>query len=407
MLKRTFWFTTGATAGFGGAMWVRRQVLRTVRRYTPEQVQADVTTSVRRFGTDLREAVTTGRAAMVDREAELRTELRPGAGPALVPVARAGERCSRAGVGIRHRPRRRAVAADGPQANTPLTVRLNSSYGTANRLRVASRLDRVLRGQAAHDRAVGQPHPDASQRAHVHQLGDDAVRPLLPGRGGGAVQPPPGGVGAALRAGRWQAQRPRRHRSVAAAPQLLRDDGQLQLRRLLQARGDRLGVGVRDRGARARRRPPVGHRPRERRRGRGPVGRRGRLPPPAHPAPRQGQLLGDGGDRPVRPVVRDLLGLRARRRARGRPGQPRGRGPLRRDLEPGVPAVPAGGRRPAQRPAQQEHRHRRRARAHPRGARRAAPASTRPTPCRRSSTRRSRSRVTASASPISATSPCG
>ena len=43
MLKRTFWFTTGATAGFGGAMWVRRQVLRTVQRYTPEQVQADVT----------------------------------------------------------------------------------------------------------------------------------------------------------------------------------------------------------------------------------------------------------------------------------------------------------------------------------------------------------------------------
>ena len=91
MLKRTFWFTTGATAGFGGAMWVRRQVLRTVRRYTPEQVQADVTTSVRRLGTDLRDAVTTGRAAMADREAELRTELRPGAGPALVPVARAGE----------------------------------------------------------------------------------------------------------------------------------------------------------------------------------------------------------------------------------------------------------------------------------------------------------------------------
>ncbi len=91
MLKRTFWFTTGATAGFGGAMWVRRQVLRTVKRYTPEQVQADVTTSVRRLGTDLREAVTTGRAAMVDREAELRTELRPGAGPALLPVAHAGE----------------------------------------------------------------------------------------------------------------------------------------------------------------------------------------------------------------------------------------------------------------------------------------------------------------------------
>ena len=82
MAKRAFWFTTGATAGFGGAMWIRRQVLRTVRRYTPEQVQADVSTSVRRLGSDLREAVTTGRTAMADREAELRSELEPDTGTA-------------------------------------------------------------------------------------------------------------------------------------------------------------------------------------------------------------------------------------------------------------------------------------------------------------------------------------
>jgi hypothetical protein len=88
MPRRTFWFTTGATAGFGGAMWVRRQVLRTVRRYTPEQVQADVSSSVRRLGTDLRAAVTEGRSAMADREAELRAELRAGAGPG--PVAPEG-----------------------------------------------------------------------------------------------------------------------------------------------------------------------------------------------------------------------------------------------------------------------------------------------------------------------------
>jgi hypothetical protein len=78
MFKRTFWFTTGATAGFGGAMWVRRQVLRTVRRYTPEQVQAEVTTSVRRLGSDLRTAVTEARSTMAEREAELRSELKPG-----------------------------------------------------------------------------------------------------------------------------------------------------------------------------------------------------------------------------------------------------------------------------------------------------------------------------------------
>lgn len=88
MLKRTFWFTTGATAGFGGAMWIRRQVLRTVRRYTPEQVQAEVSTSVRRLGTDLRDAVTEARSAMADREAELRSELKPGAGPAATDQGR-------------------------------------------------------------------------------------------------------------------------------------------------------------------------------------------------------------------------------------------------------------------------------------------------------------------------------
>jgi hypothetical protein len=88
--KRTFWFATGATAGIGGAVWARRQVLRAVRRVTPAQVRADVTGSVRRLGNDLRAAVSTGRAAMADREAELRAELRPGAGPGLVPVARAG-----------------------------------------------------------------------------------------------------------------------------------------------------------------------------------------------------------------------------------------------------------------------------------------------------------------------------
>ncbi|HET9612394.1 MAG TPA: hypothetical protein VFP06_22455 [Acidimicrobiales bacterium] len=85
MFKRTFWFTTGATAGFGGAMWIRRQVLRAVRRYTPEHVQAEVSSSLRRVGTDLRRAVREGRGAMARREAELRAELRPGAGPARAP----------------------------------------------------------------------------------------------------------------------------------------------------------------------------------------------------------------------------------------------------------------------------------------------------------------------------------
>ena len=82
LVRRFVWFTTGATAGFGGAMWIRRRVLRTVNRYAPEQLQADVTTSVRRVGTSVRDAVAEGRNAMRERENELRSELRPGGGAA-------------------------------------------------------------------------------------------------------------------------------------------------------------------------------------------------------------------------------------------------------------------------------------------------------------------------------------
>jgi hypothetical protein len=79
LVRRLVWFTSGATAGFGGAIWVRRRIRRTVRRYAPEQLQAEATASVRRLGWDVRDAVVEGRSAMREREAELRAELRPGA----------------------------------------------------------------------------------------------------------------------------------------------------------------------------------------------------------------------------------------------------------------------------------------------------------------------------------------
>jgi hypothetical protein len=78
VFKRLFWFTSGASVGFGGAMWVRRRVRRAIARYAPEHVTSEVTTSVRRAGTELREALSEGRTAMHDREAELRKELAPG-----------------------------------------------------------------------------------------------------------------------------------------------------------------------------------------------------------------------------------------------------------------------------------------------------------------------------------------
>ncbi len=124
-----------------------------------------------------------------------------------------------------------------------------------------------------HAGAFSQPHPDAPFCSDVHQLRDDAVRVLLPRRGAGAVRPSPGGLGAEVCAGRRQAQRPGRDRSIAAAPVVLRDARQLQLRRLLQGRSHPLGVGVPHRAPRPRRRADVGHRAHLRRRGRGHLGR--------------------------------------------------------------------------------------------------------------------------------------
>lgn len=102
MFKRTFWFTTGATAGFGSAMWLRRRVVRTVQRYTPEHVQADLTDSVRRWGDDVRAAIADGRAAMASREAALRAELEGGpaaAAAAALPTA-PGDRRAVIDVGV-------------------------------------------------------------------------------------------------------------------------------------------------------------------------------------------------------------------------------------------------------------------------------------------------------------------
>ena len=81
LVRRLVWFTSGATAGFGGALWIRRRILRAVRRYAPEQIQAEATASVRRLGSGVRDAVAEGRRTMREREAQLRAELRPGAAP--------------------------------------------------------------------------------------------------------------------------------------------------------------------------------------------------------------------------------------------------------------------------------------------------------------------------------------
>ena len=79
----------------------------------------------------------------------------------------------------------------------------------------------------------------------------------LPGRGAPRLRP--GGHRPEVRAGRRQAQRPGERRPHRPAPHLLRDAGQLLLRRLLQGGRDRVLLGAPDRATSAC--PRTGSRP--------------------------------------------------------------------------------------------------------------------------------------------------
>ena len=174
---------------------------------------------------------------------------------------------------------------------------------------------------------------------------------------------------AEMRPRRRQAQRPRQCRLHRAPPHLLRNARQFLVRRLFQGSRDRARLEPADQGVGPQPRPADRHRLSHRRRGLRPVEEDLRpARKPHHPHPDQGQFLGDGRRRPVRALLGDLL--RPRRPYPGRPaGQPgRGRRPLRRDLEPRLHAIRAGGGRDRLRAAEEEHRHRHGARAHRRGA---------------------------------------
>ncbi len=75
MPKRSFWFVTGTAAGLGTSVWVQRRVRTAVERYVPEKVQARAADAARKVGPAVRDAVTEGRGAMREREAEMRAEV--------------------------------------------------------------------------------------------------------------------------------------------------------------------------------------------------------------------------------------------------------------------------------------------------------------------------------------------
>jgi hypothetical protein len=75
MFKRLFWMMFGVGLGFGLAFWLSRLLKQTAERGSPERVSGDVADGLRRLGSDVRAAVTEGREAMREREAQLRADL--------------------------------------------------------------------------------------------------------------------------------------------------------------------------------------------------------------------------------------------------------------------------------------------------------------------------------------------
>lgn len=70
--KRVFWLAVGYGAGIGSSVYATRKVKAAARRYTPEALTDRVSDTVTGISRDVRAAITEGRAAMREREAELR-----------------------------------------------------------------------------------------------------------------------------------------------------------------------------------------------------------------------------------------------------------------------------------------------------------------------------------------------
>ncbi len=77
MSGRLFWFALGA----GLAVWGAGKLRRTAQRVTPEAIGHRAAESVVGLGESVRDFSDRVRAAMAEREAELRDVLRGGAGP--------------------------------------------------------------------------------------------------------------------------------------------------------------------------------------------------------------------------------------------------------------------------------------------------------------------------------------
>jgi len=72
MIKRLTWFVSGMVAGVTGAFYGSRKIKQKAETLKPVNVAKDVASKVRGRVDDVVEAVREGRAAMQDKELELR-----------------------------------------------------------------------------------------------------------------------------------------------------------------------------------------------------------------------------------------------------------------------------------------------------------------------------------------------
>jgi hypothetical protein len=75
MFKRLFWLVVGAAFGFGVSFWLMRALRDAATRYSPSGMTDTLAGALRQLGTDLREAMAEGRAAMRETEDRIRSEI--------------------------------------------------------------------------------------------------------------------------------------------------------------------------------------------------------------------------------------------------------------------------------------------------------------------------------------------